>query len=91
MSTKITINNTNKEDDLELRLFEKDLDSKESFKKWLKNNLKYFKIKNPTDNEIVVILKYLKSVIINYKINKDTKKLLLEKIKDLVKREVDAK
>ena len=87
MSTKVTINNVDKEDDSELKLTEKNLDSKESVKKWLKENLNYFKIKDPTDSEMLVVLEYLKKTIINYKINKEIKKNLIEKIKKIIKRE----
>ena len=87
MSTKITVNNMDKEDDSKLKLTEKNLDSKESVKKWLKENLNYFKIKDPTDSELMIVLEYLKKAIINYKINKEIKKSLIKKIKKIIKRE----
>ena len=91
MSTKITINNTSKEKDSDLKLVEKDLDSKESVKIWIKKSLNFFKIKDPTHDELMIVLEYLKKVIINYNINKETKKKLLDKIKKIIKRENNEK
>jgi len=76
-------------DNLKIALKIDDIRSIISFREWLKDNLDVFKSKNPSNEEVLIYLDYIKNSLYSERLS--NKKEYLKKIKRITKRVKDGR